>query len=224
VGLEKQSPFDTVFDRGNRLPLIVVDTFYGVVALLVVLVTLIVFFRLARKTNLIRDAAAETDVVGTLKPFNLGRAQMAFWFLLICISYVVIWLVTGALDTINASLLGLMGISAGTALSEAMIDSDKEAKKDKTGDQVAAVPDLVPVIGPPVPPARSHGFLRDILSGGADYSFHRFQIWVWTMVLGVIFISDVYNSLSMPTFSTTLLGLMGISSGTFIGFKFPEKK
>jgi hypothetical protein len=27
----------------------------------------------------------------------------------------------------------------------------------------------------------------------------------------------------MPEFDTTLLGLMGISSGTYIGFKFPEK-
>jgi hypothetical protein len=28
----------------------------------------------------------------------------------------------------------------------------------------------------------------------------------------------------MPEFSTTLLGLMGISSGTYLGFKLPEKK
>jgi len=31
-------------------------------------------------------------------------------------------------------------------------------------------------------------------------------------VLGIIFVSSVYNNLSMPEFSTTLLGLMGISS------------
>jgi len=28
----------------------------------------------------------------------------------------------------------------------------------------------------------------------------------------------------MPEFSTTLLGLMGLSAGTYIGFKFPEQK
>jgi len=52
-------------------------------------------------------------------------------------------------------------------------------------------------------------------------SFSDFRV---TIVLGIIFVSSVYNNLSMPEFSTTLLGLMGISSGTYIGFKFPEKK
>jgi hypothetical protein len=70
----------------------------------------------------------------------------------------------------------------------------------------------------------SISFLRDILSDSSGYSFHRFQIFAWTIVLGIIFVSAVYNSLNMPEFSPTLLGLMGISSGTYIGFKFPEKK
>jgi hypothetical protein len=70
----------------------------------------------------------------------------------------------------------------------------------------------------------SSGFLRDILSDSSGYSFHRFQIFAWTLVLGIIFMSSVYNSLSMPEFSPTLLGLMGLSAGTYIGFKFPEQK
>ena len=69
----------------------------------------------------------------------------------------------------------------------------------------------------------SKGFVRDVLSDGGGYSFHRFQIFAWTIVLGIIFVSSVYNNLTMPEFSATLLGLMGISSGTYIGFKFPEK-
>src|SRR4030095_11279984 len=47
------------------------------------------------------------------------------WFFLIYASYVTIWLITDALDTITASLLALMGISAGTALSETLIDNGK---------------------------------------------------------------------------------------------------
>jgi hypothetical protein len=42
-------------------------------------------------------------------------------------------------------------------------------------------------------------------------------------VLGLVFIRSVLLQLVMPDFDTTLLGLMGISSGTYIGFKFPEK-
>jgi hypothetical protein len=67
------------------------------------------------------------------------------------------------------------------------------------------------------------GFQRDILSDASGYTFYRFQIFAWTIVLGIIFVSSVYNNLTMPEFSATLLGLMGLSSGTYMGFKFPEK-
>ena len=53
--------------------------------------------------------------------------------------------------------------------------------------------------------------------------FHRFQMAVWTLVFGIIFVRSVYRELAMPNFDTTLLGLMGLSSGTYIGFKIPEK-
>src|SRR6185503_5424017 len=66
---------------------------------------------------------------GKLRPYNLGRTQIAFWFFLVYVSYLVIWLITDALNTITPSLLGLMGISAGTALGEAMIDSSKSDAK-----------------------------------------------------------------------------------------------
>ena len=38
------------------------------------------------------------------------------WFILVTASFVFIWLVTGAVDTITGSLLALVGIGAGTAL------------------------------------------------------------------------------------------------------------
>ena len=72
-------------------------------------------------------------------------------------------------------------------------------------------------------PSASINFLTDVLTDGQAYSFHRFQIFAWTIILGIIFIASVYNNLAMPQFSTTLLGLMGISAGTYIGFKFPEE-
>ena len=69
----------------------------------------------------------------------------------------------------------------------------------------------------------SRGLRRDLLWDGDGMSFHRFQIVVWTLVLGFIFVASVYAELAMPEFSATLLGLMGISSGTYLGFKVPEK-
>jgi len=271
VGLETESPFDTIYDQSNPLPLTVISPPYGVIGLLIIAFTLVLFIWLARTTNLIREAG--TAIPGKLRPYNLGRTQMAFWFFLVYVSYVVIWLVTSALDTITPSLLGLMGISAGTALGEALIDSGKDTAQasqlqDLTAEKQSleqGIPELQSQIGavnskptlttedtanrdslnrqlqdsrmrlaqvnqqlqgiiPPSTAGHSQGLLRDILRDGSGYSFHRFQIFAWTIVLGIIFLSAVYNSLAMPEFSTTLLGLMGISSGTYIGFKFPEQK
>jgi hypothetical protein len=73
-------------------------------------------------------------------------------------------------------------------------------------------------------PQHKGSFWTDILCDADGISFHRFQIVAWSLVLGVIFVNVIFTTLSMPTFGNTLLGLMGISSGTYLGFKFPEQK
>ncbi|HEY0081547.1 MAG TPA: hypothetical protein VGB61_02055 [Pyrinomonadaceae bacterium] len=65
-------------------------------------------------------------------------------------------------------------------------------------------------------------FPTDILSDTYGVSFHRFQMLVWTVVLGFIFIHSVFTRLAMPQFSTTLLTLMGISAGAYLGGKGTE--
>jgi len=272
TGLETGSAFDTVYGKDNTVPLTVISPIYGFVSLLVILVTFFLLLWLARKTNIIREPGPP-PISGKRRPYNLGRAQMAFWFFLIYASYVTIWLITDTLDTITASLLALMGISAGTALGEALIDDGKDTARtnqvrdltsekqalDQTVTQLQSQLDGINAIASPTvtdqanrdaitrqlvegrtrlgnieqqlyalaadrAPMVSQGFLRDILSDGSGYSFHRFQIFAWTIVLGIIFVSSVYNGLTMPEFSPTLLGLMGLSAGTYIGFKFPEQK
>jgi hypothetical protein len=272
IGPEIGSPFDSVFDKGHPVTLTVISPVYGIIAVVVVFITLILFVWLARSTNLIRNPG-DCPVPGKLRPYNLGRTQMAFWFFLIYASYTTIWLITDALDTITPSLLGLMGISAGTALGEALIDSGKDTTRDEQLRSLTAerqsleqsIPELqsqasamnakteltpddtanrdslnkqlqdnrtrladvnqqIQAVTPSASAGVSKGFLRDILSDASGYSFHRFQIFAWTIVLGIMFVSSVYNNLTMPEFSATLLGLMGISSGTYIGFKFPETK
>lgn len=70
----------------------------------------------------------------------------------------------------------------------------------------------------------SEGLITDILSDVNGVTFHRFQIVVWTIVLGLVFIYTVWTSLTMPQFSDTILALMGISAGTYVGFKIPEQQ
>lgn len=158
--------------------------------------------RLVRKTSLLREPGSTLE--GQPASFSLSRFQFAFWSILVIAAYVFIWMLTEELDTITGSVLVLLSIGAGTALGSTLIDSGKEA---------------VPATAPP-----SKGFLNDLLSDDQGISLHRFQLFAWTLVLGVIFCTSVYDGLQMPQFSTTLLGLMGLSSGTYLGFKVPEGK
>jgi hypothetical protein len=62
----------------------------------------------------------------------------------------------------------------------------------------------------------------DILSDANGVSFHRFQVAAWTLVLGIIFLIKVWELLAMPDFNGSLLALLGISAGTYLGLKIPE--
>lgn len=182
----------------NNFTLVIVKwAWYAWLWLLLLIVVLVVFFWLVKKFCLLCDTAGG--------PYSLGRCQMAWWFFLIIIGYVLIWLISGDRDTITESLLTLMGISGATALGAVMIESTN------AGTPAANAP-------------ASHGFLRDILGDSAgNIGLHRFQIMVWTLVLGIMFSVSVITELTMPEFSSTLLAAMGISAGTYLGFKFPEK-
>lgn len=69
---------------------------------------------------------------------------------------------------------------------------------------------------------QAQNFIQDILSDVNGISFHRFQMVAFALVLGVVFILEVWKTLAMPEWSETLLGLLGISAGTFLGLKMPE--
>ena len=68
----------------------------------------------------------------------------------------------------------------------------------------------------------SEGLFIDILSDANGINFHRFQNAAWTAVLSVVFLTSTYQNLAMPEFSTTMLGLLGVSAGTYLGLKIPE--
>lgn len=172
--------------------------FIGLMALVLGLVVY-----LCRTTSLIRSG---TNPVPSERPYSLSLFQMAFWFFLVIAAYVFMWLINDELDTITDSVLALIGIGSATALGATLIDKNKS------------------VPAPDEPGGKSRGFLDDVMSDPTGVSLHRFQMFGWTLVLGVIFIGSVYRNLAMPEFSATLLGLMGVSSGTYLGFKVPEKK
>jgi ABC-type Mn2+/Zn2+ transport system permease subunit len=93
----------------------------------------------------------------------------------------------------------------------------KQAELEELNKQIG---DVTSTLDKPV----SEGFLTDILSDVNGVTFHRLQMIVWTVVLGLIFVWSVWKRLTMPEFSEIVLALMGISAGTYIGFKIPEQQ
>jgi hypothetical protein len=243
---------------------VIAAEWYDWLWLILLILFLVAFGYLAWKKDILRDGKRPA-------PYSLGRVQMAWWFFLILIGYVVIWLISGDQDTITTSLLGLMGISAGTALGAVLIESSKggaaalsnaatqsmalaaaltDAQQKLTdartlatatpGDvalQQAVVDAQAKVtviesqldtakamLNQTATPPKSVNWVLDILSeSDGTIALHRFQIVVWTLVLGIMFLVSVFYDLTMPEFSATLLAAMGVSAGTYLGFKFPEK-
>jgi hypothetical protein len=111
-----------------------------------------------------------------------------------------------------------------TAPPAGTIAANIQAGIDTKTARVKAIDDRLTEIAAQVATPGPEGFFSDILSDATGLSFYRFQMFAWTVVLGIIFAASVVRELVMLDFSTTLLGLMGVSSGTYIGFKLPEQK
>jgi len=260
VGRGGERPLARVDGANTRVFLdkVYVDWFTWFLAFIIGGVVLGIFLA-GKYTDMLRDGPA----MGTIRQtYSLARTQMAWWFVLILLAYVFVWLLTSDRDTIPASLLGLMGISAATAVAavaispgttsraetlRAGIEADlvsieasrerinaaistatpalaallerRRSEQDKAHDALVARAASLTAVVP------SRGFWRDLVSddrGGV--ALDRVQILVWTLVLGIIFVSSVVLELTMPEFSGTLLALMGISSGTYVGFQMPATK
>jgi hypothetical protein len=98
------------------------------------------------------------------------------------------------------------------------------AQRDTKATRLQLVRDQIAAAAKALDPGVSRAFLDDMLTDGTNgYSFHRFQMFVWTLVLAILFIYSVWARLAMPDFSATLLALLGISGGTYLGFKLPEQ-
>jgi hypothetical protein len=224
---------------------------------------IIIGFRSHEIKKTIREALSDIGPPPAtgLKQWSLARCQMAFWFILVVVSFLSIWVVTGALNTVNDSVLALIGIGSGAALGSAMIDvsTDTQSKLDELRKKSEAIISEILEVDSKITTvvegstqavfltslksvtedrlktvneqiirrskiAMSKGFWNDILNdqeGGAG--FHRIQMVVWTLILGSIFVYSVWDTLSMPVFDATMLALQGISAGTYLGFKIPDK-
>ena len=239
----------------------------------VIIIGVFVFFLLMRwvqSTHMLREAGPGTA-------YSLGKTQMAFWGLLVALSFFGVWIVSQKMERIPPQVLVLLGISATTGLSSVLIGSSKrnmasveteksegqrdllekkqaelEVKKaalqsDKfagnanwNNDKEVLLANInsdlnsnaaeLAKIGKAIADHTNNSkaapsensWWKDIISDENGMSFHRFQVVLWTIILGIVFLCSVASTFSMPEFESTLLILMGISNGTYLGFKTKE--
>jgi hypothetical protein len=177
------------------------------VAMLVVAFILLVLASavlLAMKSGLLKDKTKFLEKNGEkMEIYSLAKSQLFFWSIIIISCYFALWGLTGSLPKLNSSTLILLCISMITTGGAKMI----EVGQLGTGKNNDFMP---------------KNFVADILSDARGINIHRFQMVLWTIGLGSYFIVSVIQNLAFPVFDDTLLALMGISNGTYLGLKIPE--
>jgi hypothetical protein len=163
---------------------------YGVIIALMVL--------LSRSTNIMRVGDEKTS-------YSLAQAQLMFWTLIVFISVVYIWIVTGNLPSMPESTLVLLGISVATTAGCKYVDYEIEKN-----EKVVMLP--------------SRGFFRDILSDNNSTNIHRFQMFIWTVFVGLTFLFKIIETHLLYVIPPSYLYLLGISNGTFTLLKLSEDR
>ncbi|PTR09161.1 hypothetical protein C8R32_104240 [Nitrosospira sp. Nsp5] len=205
----------------------------------------VAYYLIVNKTNMLKDK--DTGY------YSLGKSQMAFWGLMVALAFVGIWILTGTMEYIPQQVLILLGISGATGLSAVLIGNSKKSGaedevtklrqeeqdlktlKERNPDGFSSdnesqlttlsqkIKELSHQLGNQAQRRQSRGFWQEICDDGNGVSFHRLQVVIWTLILGMVFVGSVADGMSIPEFPETLLILMGISNLTYLGFKIPEK-
>ncbi|MEN0053376.1 MAG: hypothetical protein AAGC65_06890 [Mucilaginibacter sp.] len=160
------------------------------------LIILIFFLLVARKSDALKERPDG--------PYSLSYTQLLFWTALIIGGFIYTVVLTDITNSLNTSILLLLGISIGTTGSATAIDTSFNQNNLIVSDK------------------RSKSFFYDILSDGDSYSIPRIQTFAWNLVLGLYFIVYTIVHKAMPVFSDTLLYLAGFSSVSYLSAKLPE--
>lgn len=177
------------------------------------LLAIVVFCWFAGVPNLLRDPAGPMRDGKHI--FSLSRCQLAWWFFVIFAAWIFLWVTTASRDTLNQTALIVLGIGSATAFSGA-VAGKVQAFVTKTN-----LADVKLQVSERPRPFRTGlgAWLYDILSDSDTVGFHRFQLVVWNVLLGAIFLWKTWSDFTMPEFNATLLGLLGLSAATFVGMK-----
>jgi hypothetical protein len=177
-------------------PSLVTDEPFRIIQVWRLVVMLAISFALLAATFLVHRLTTALD--------SIARMQIALWVVVIGVSYVYIWSITGEKETITAGALALLAIGAGTAVGANILGTKTRV------DVNAIVQGLKGANVAPVERNEPHGL-------------HEIQAEAWTIILAVVFLATVFRFLEMPDFSRNVLAMAGISGGTYVAFSMPQR-
>jgi hypothetical protein len=132
------------------------------------------------------------------RSYSLASTQLFAWFLFALLAGIFVWTVYGQLPPIEGSVLGLLGISVGTAGLSWAIDTSATHRNG----------------GP------SRGFFSDLISDPDNNArIHRFQCVLVNGALLLVGVANVVYDVTYPTFDQSWLIFLGISGITYTGGK-----
>jgi hypothetical protein len=141
--------------------------------------------------------------------YSMSLVQILFWTGIVLFASVYVFYVRGEFLSINDQILGLLGISGGTALASkanAVIRSREIPAKYFEGVARTRLPRLA-----------------DLISIDGIPSIFKFQILAFTLVNGIIVLRQLYAEFNFPNIPTEQLTLMGISSAVYLGNEMTAK-
>lgn len=181
-----------------------------IVAYITLAALLIGSYILLQDDNALRDSS---ELIKN-KPYSFARVQMWWWTIIVLGSFLGVYAVSGNQWVINTTCLILLGISGVTTAGGRMIDNSQTNDPNVTRHQ-----DKHP----------SEGLIKDILSDENGLSIHRFQTLIFNVTYGLSFLIEVFSTASdpkgvFPQYDDHVLGLLGLSSGTYIYMKMNESQ
>lgn len=134
--------------------------------------------------------------------WSLSKAQMGLWTVVFGGTYIILAAARMEFLPISSGMFWLMGISSTTAVGAKAIAVQRGEGQQKSSHLLSEY---------------------DASANGYRLSLHRCQIALWTAIIVVIYLTMVYGTMSLPDIPDSMLVLMGISGGTYLGFSYPGR-
>lgn len=209
VGWEGMFPLDAGKNVNNNLNIIYFKDCLVEVFMIFYIAFVVTFIIIAFRSKMLRGSAQAPAQPGdalVYGPYSLAQTQLMFWTIMILGGFIYTLVLTSIANSINTSVMLLLGISITTTGAATFVDYYKKVTTSITV----------------VPKPTAGSFFKDILSDGDTYSVQRIQTAVWNLVLGIYFVYYTIDNKAMPVFPDALLALAGVSSVGYVASKRAE--